>query len=66
MVTNSVKSPKFVQINLKMFNNYVATGNPVTTTIAGSAAIHEKNNNSDMNGFAQRKQSNLSQKSHSN
>ena len=27
MVTNSLKSPKFVQINLKMFNNYVANGN---------------------------------------
>ena len=41
MVTNSAKSPKFVQINLKMFNNYVASGNnnPPVSNIAGGASL---------------------------
>ena len=59
MVTNSVKSPKFVQINLKMFNNYVASGNPPAPNIVGGGSLQEKNNNSDMNGYSQRKSSNL-------
>ena len=48
MVTNSLKSPKFVQINLKMFNNYVASGN----VQAPNAALQDKNIGSETNGYA--------------
>ena len=62
MVTNSLKSPKFVQINLKMFNNYVANGNnnQQIPNIAADASIQEKNNNTDMNNYSQRKKANSS------